>query len=108
MACGACAARRSLVPTGNVWANPAPRIAPTSEAKLVKYVGDKEGSMQYRGAGSRTLYIFGKGDVKLVLAQDMNTFLALPDQFEIIQPEVNVHGLIPAEPVLVADGRPGA
>lgn len=107
MACGACQARRSLVPTGNVWSMAAPRIAPNTEAKLVHYKGDKQGSMQYRGAGTRTLYIFGYNDTKLVLAQDLATFLGFPDEFEIVQPEVKVtEEDFPLMPVLMADGAP--
>lgn len=102
MACGACAAARKAGVTGNaVWAPKATRPVNSGEAELIRYNGAKEGSIAYRGT-TGTVYLFGKGDTKFVLKEDVNMFLQY-SEFEVVQQEVPAPAL--ETPVLVAEGQ---
>lgn len=103
MACGACVKRRPVTPPVNsmITMN-AQRVRPNDEAQLVRYVGNKEGSVGYRG-NSRTMYFFGKGDVKFVLAEDLQMFLNRPE-FELASEEPIVAVAV-GVPVLSAPGQ---
>lgn len=99
MACGSCAAKRyNVSPSTSQLIKTAMR--PGEDAVLIAYNGEKTGAVQFKGQ-SRTVYWFGKGDIKYVLAQDVPMFLAY-DGFKIVEPAEEER----REPVLVADGPP--
>lgn len=106
MACGACAAaRKAGITTGQgVWAaQRATRNVNSGEAELIRYTGDKEGSISYRGP-SKTMYLFGKGDTKFVLKEDVSMFLQY-SEFEIVPQEVNSPSPVDSSPILMATGQ---
>lgn len=95
MACG-CNSKR-IAPVEQVNANAA-RFAGDSAAVLVEYIGQKSGSVRYRGP-SKTIYAFAAGDPpKYVLPQDVSVFAGRPD-FRLVGAQVAAQGAI--EPVLV-------
>lgn len=105
MACGSCGGRQTFRPNPSNFGVQAPKLNMNNgEAVLVRYTGQKRGATPYRGP-SRTMYFFGFGDTKYVLAEDIKLFLSYPDEFEIVAPEPEK----PAEeekPLLVAAGPP--
>lgn len=102
MSCGACAAaRKAGIPAQGIWAAKAARPINSGEAELIKYTGDKEGAISYRGP-SKTMYLFGKGDTKFVLKEDVGMFLQY-SEFELVQQEAIVPNA--SEPVLSAPGQ---
>lgn len=102
MACGACTAARKNGLTGNgIWAVKAVRPVTSGEAELIRYNGNKEGSIAYRGT-SKTMYYFGKGDTKFVLKEDVPMFLQYLE-FELVQQEIPVAPM--TEPILTAVGQ---
>lgn len=104
MACGACQKARAQGLTGQaVWsgAKMASKPITSGEAELIRYTGDKQGAIAYRGT-SNTVYYFGQGDTKFVLKEDVPMFLQY-SEFEVVPQEPVA---TPAEePVLVAQGQ---
>lgn len=103
MACGACQRARTQGLTGQgIWAA-SKQVKPVTsgEAELIRYNGNKEGSIAYRGP-SKTVYYFGKGDTKFVLKEDVNMFLQY-SEFSIVQQEIPAAPI--TEPVLTAVGQ---
>ncbi len=101
MACGSCARRPAVAPFGQSMAMPR-GSAPAGDAVLLRYIGNKQGAIPFRGV-SRTKYWFASGEEKYVLAQDLPIFLNMPNQFEVVQEVAPT-----SEPILVAEGPPGA
>lgn len=101
MACGACQKARAAGVTGNaVWAPKTSRAISSGEAELIRYNGEKQGAISYRGT-SGTVYLFGKGDMKFVLKEDVPMFTQYAE-FEIVQRETPVET---SSPVLEAVGQ---
>jgi hypothetical protein len=106
MACGACQAKRTagLASAGRMGTTP---VRPqSSEAVLIRNIGNHAGSVSYRGK-SGTTYHFGGGEERYVLSSDVEVFMRFPDQFVIVKPEVKSEIEIDLrEPTLIADGPP--
>ena len=105
MACGACQrARAAGITTGQgVWAAQSVKPIDTGEAELIRYNGDKEGSISYRGP-SKTMYLFGKGDIKFVLKEDVAMFMQYAE-FEVVPQEVSTPAMTGSAPILQAQGQ---
>lgn len=89
--------------SGTLWGQTPQAAMDTSEAVLMQYTGNKVGAVSYRGP-SKTVYLFGQGDTKYVLAQDVKMFQQWPNDFRIVQPEAPVQFNLDA-PLLVAQGQ---
>lgn len=102
MACGACSKGRTVNPTQSALrAAGAPLKIKSEGAQLIQYIGAKQGSTPWKGV-SKTVYFFGAGDVKYVLAEDVDGFLQYSKDFKLVEEAAAK----PLEPVLVAAGPP--
>lgn len=102
MACGACSKNRTVHPPGSALKAAGMPLKIKSEgAQLIQYVGAKQGSTPWKGV-SKTTYFFGAGDIKYVLAEDVDGFLQYSKDFRVVEPEAPKI----SEPVLVAAGPP--
>lgn len=100
MACGSCSARKSIQPSSSMMTANAQRVRQGSDATLIRYVGNKAGSIGYRGK-SKTMYYFAKGETKFVLNDDVDMFKGMPD-FEVVTTQAEPLQQV-KEPVLVAE-----
>lgn len=103
MACGACQKARAQGLTGQgIWAAKSTRVISSGEAELIRYDGNKEGSIAYRGP-SKTVYYFGKGDTKFVLKEDVPMFLQY-SEFSVVQQQEEAVAPL-GQPILMASGQ---
>lgn len=103
MACRSCGAKPTYIPGNSSWNGAGMQQSLQSmsngEAVMIENISDHVGAIQYR-APSKTVYSFGAGDVKYVLAQDAEFFLRQSEVFRVAQ-EIDE-----TTPALVADGPP--
>jgi glycosyltransferase involved in cell wall biosynthesis len=106
LVCQRCGGGRTIssAPVYSVNRMMSAQTPPNSDAKLVRYTGEKRGAILYR-APSRTQYSFGYNEEKYVLAGDVGYFLHLGD-FAIVEPRAIVQEVEDSEqPILAAPGQ---